>query len=75
MQEQKRLCYGAGRILTEYMANSEYKTVKANAESEIEIRKSVFIASVSRSETADEADDFVREIKKRFPEANHTCYA
>ena len=57
------------------MANSEYKTVKANVESEIEIRKSVFIASVSRAETADEAEDFVRAIKKRFPDATHNCYA
>lgn len=57
------------------MAVKEYTTVRENVENTIEIRRSVFITSVARVEDADDADAFVRGVKKKFPDATHNCYA
>ena len=53
----------------------DYKTVKLQSETEIVINKSRFITSVKRTETEQEALDFIREIKSAHPAANHNCSA
>ncbi|MBD7909005.1 YigZ family protein [Sporosarcina gallistercoris] len=53
----------------------DYKTVKQQSETEIIINKSRFITSVKRTETEQEALDFIQEIKQAHPSANHNCSA
>ncbi|MCM3756396.1 YigZ family protein [Sporosarcina aquimarina] len=53
----------------------DYKTVKQQSESEIVINKSRFITSVKRTETEQEALEFIQEIKRAHPSANHNCSA
>ena len=57
------------------MENEAFRTVAREAEAEIEEKRSVFIAAVRRVETEEEALAFVKERKKRYPDATHTVYA
>ncbi len=43
--------------------------------SRIEIKKSIFIGTASHVDSAQEAVDFVDEIKHRYPDARHNVYA
>ena len=54
---------------------SEYLTVKGKAIHEIIIDKSRFIAHISRTETEDEAQQFIASIKKLHKAASHNCSA
>ena len=45
------------------------------SESKIVIEKSVFIASVSPVNGEDEAKKFVSEVRAKYPDATHNCYA
>lgn len=54
---------------------SDYRTVKLQNEAEIVINKSRFIASVKRTETEQEALDFIQDIKKAHSTATHNCSA
>lgn len=40
-----------------------------------EIKRSVFIATAKGELDSDGAEEFVRSIKKRYPDATHNCYA
>lgn len=40
-----------------------------------EIKKSVFIATVKGEVDAQGAEDFVKAIRKKYPDATHNCYA
>ena len=42
---------------------------------EYEVKKSVFIADVAPVTSGEEATDFLRKIKKEFPDARHHVYA
>ncbi|WP_432354549.1 YigZ family protein [Sporosarcina sp. A2] len=53
----------------------DYKTVKQQNEAEIVINKSRFIASVKRTETEQEAFEFIQEIKQIHSSATHNCSA
>ncbi|MDW0110778.1 YigZ family protein [Sporosarcina aquimarina] len=53
----------------------DYKTVKQQGEAEILINKSRFIASVKRTETEQEALEFIQEIKQKHASATHNCSA
>lgn len=53
----------------------DYKTVKQQGEAEILINKSRFIASVRRTETEQEALEFIQEIKQNHASATHNCSA
>ncbi len=57
------------------MARSSWKTVEKQARIEYEVKKSVFIADVAPVESGEEATDFLRKIKKEFPDARHHVYA
>jgi uncharacterized YigZ family protein len=54
---------------------SSYYTVKGYGEHEIIIQKSRFIAYVERATTEEEAQEFIRKIKKQHSNANHNCSA
>lgn len=53
----------------------KYLTVSGYSESEIVIQKSRFITYTKRTETEEEAQSFIQEIKKKHPSANHNCSA
>ena len=52
-----------------------YLTVKGRGEHEIVIERSRFIAHVARTETEEEAQAFIQEIKKKHKDATHNCSA
>ena len=57
------------------MAGDTWKTVGKTARIEYEVKKSVFIADVAPVSCGEEATDFLRKIKKEFPDARHHVYA
>ena len=52
-----------------------YKTVEKATEARTEVRRSLFISSVSPAATAEEADAFVASVRAKYPDATHNCYA
>lgn len=52
-----------------------YQRIKTDAETEITIEKSRFIAHSKKTETEDEAREFISATKKAHPFATHNCYA
>lgn len=54
---------------------ADYRTVNLYGESEYIIQKSRFLTYVKRTETEDEAIDFINEIKKMHHNATHNCSA
>ena len=52
-----------------------YKTIEKATEARTEVRRSLFIASVSPAATAEDADAFVASVRARYPDATHNCYA
>lgn len=52
-----------------------YRYVDGEYELKIEIKRSIFIATVKGELDADGADDFVKAVRKRYPDATHNCYA
>lgn len=53
----------------------DYQTVRSYGESEYIIQKSRFLTYVKRTETEEEAIDFINEIKKIHHNATHNCSA
>lgn len=53
----------------------QYYTVKEYGEHEIVIQKSRFIAHIQRTETENEAQEFIQAIKKKHWNATHNCSA
>lgn len=53
----------------------EYLTVKQTFRTEVVIDRSRFIATVCRTENADQANAFIESIKKEFSDATHHPYA
>ncbi|MEJ7839492.1 MAG: YigZ family protein [Thermomicrobiales bacterium] len=54
---------------------TELRRVAGPGSHEIEIRKSRFICSVARAETDDEARAMISDLRKRYWQANHNCFA
>lgn len=52
-----------------------YLTVDGVTESTVEIKRSKFIATLSHVESGEDAEAFVRAVRKRYPDATHNCYA
>ena len=52
-----------------------FKTINKNISSEIVEKKSKFIANVFYVETVEEAEEKVKEIKKKYFDARHNCFA
>lgn len=52
-----------------------YKTVYKPAQGQIEEKKSKFIATVCSASTKEDAEQFIAEVKKKYPDARHNCSA
>ena len=52
-----------------------YLTVDGVTENAVEIKRSKFIATLSHVESGEDAEAFVRAVRKRYPDATHNCYA
>ena len=52
-----------------------FKTINKNAVAEIIEKKSKFIAHVFYVETPEEADKYIKEIKKKYHDARHNVFA
>lgn len=52
-----------------------FKTINKNVSSEIVEKKSKFIANIFYVESVEEAEEKIKEIKKRFYDAKHNCFA
>lgn len=57
------------------MSGDIFRTVAGDSEAEIEEKRSVFISAVRRVATEEEAMAFVKERKKKHPDARHTVFA
>ena len=51
------------------------RTIYAPARSEIEIKRSRFIASLARTDSEEAAREFIAQIRHDFPDARHHCTA
>lgn len=54
---------------------TDYLTIRAAGNHDLEIKKSRFIADLGRVESEAEAQAFIAAITKREPKANHHCWA
>ena len=52
-----------------------FKTISQNTTAEIVEKKSKFIANVFYVETIEEAENKIKEIKKKYFDARHNCFA
>ena len=52
-----------------------FKTISKNSTAEIIEKKSRFIANAFYVETIEEADNYIKEIKKKYHDARHNCVA
>ena len=55
--------------------STRYSVPAETIEMVTEIKRSRFIARISRSRNADEAFDVIKQAKKDFPDARHHCWA
>lgn len=53
----------------------EYLTLKKNGDHELVIKKSRFICTMKRTESAAEAQDFIAEVSKKYRDATHNTFA
>lgn len=51
-----------------------YRYIDGEYEAKIEIKRSIFIATVKGELNADEAEEFVKSVRKKYPDATHNCY-
>lgn len=52
-----------------------FKSIKENVSAEITEKKSRFIAHIFYVETPEEADKYIKEIKKEYHDARHNVFA
>jgi len=57
------------------LSDASLITLKQHGESKIEIKQSVFIGNAAPVSTREEADAFVADIRRTYPDARHSCYA
>lgn len=53
----------------------KFKTIKNNETAEIEEKRSRFIASIYYVETVEEAEEAIKQTKKKYYDAKHNCFA
>lgn len=53
----------------------KFKTIKNNEIIEIEEKRSKFIASIFYVETIEEVENTIKQVKKKYYDAKHNCYA
>lgn len=52
-----------------------FKTIKENTSSEITEKKSKFIGHSFYVESIEEAENYIKEINKKYFDSKHNCYA
>jgi len=52
-----------------------FKAIKQNVSAEIVEKKSKFIANIFYVENSDEAEEYIKQIKKKYNDARHNCFA
>ena len=57
------------------MKMEKFKTILENSTAEIEEKKSRFIANIFYIESIKEAEEKIKEIRKKYFDAKHHCYA
>lgn len=53
----------------------KFKTIKENVTAQVVEKKSKFIANMFYIETIEEADQIIKETKKKYHDARHNCFA
>jgi len=53
----------------------DYKGVLGEFQTEYTVSRSKFITTVSTAENAERAQEFIKEVSKRYSDATHNCYA
>ena len=53
----------------------KYKILYKEGEAEISEKKSRFIANIFYVENVDEAENYIKQIKKKYNDARHNCFA
>ena len=53
----------------------EFYTIEKNVETEIVVKKSKFIANIFYISTNKEAEEKIKEIKKKYFDARHNCFS
>lgn len=53
----------------------EFKAIRQNISAEIEEKRSKFIANVFYIESIEEAENYIKQIKRKYNDAKHNCYA
>ena len=53
----------------------EFKTINKNVATEIDEKKSRFIAHLYYVENTQEAENYIKETKTKYSDAKHNCYA
>ncbi len=53
----------------------KFKTLEKNVSGQIVEKKSKFIANVFYVESVEEAEEIIKDIKKKYYDARHNCYA
>lgn len=52
-----------------------FLTIKENGSNELIIKKSRFIASIARTSSTEEANEFIQQISKKYRDATHNTFA
>ena len=52
----------------------EFKTISKNEKAEIVEKKSRFIANIFYIESAKQAEEYIKNIKKEYHDAKHNCF-
>lgn len=53
----------------------KFRTIEKNLSGQLIEKKSKFIANIFHVETVDEAESTIKELKKKYHDARHNCYA
>lgn len=53
----------------------EFKTINKNATAEIVEKKSRFIAHIFYIETIEQAEEYIKNVKKQYHDAKHNVFA
>ncbi|MCD6449049.1 MAG: YigZ family protein [Thermotogaceae bacterium] len=53
----------------------EMKVPKGTHRNKINIKRSIFIATVSRAYSVEEAKEFIKKVSREFSDATHNCWA
>lgn len=54
---------------------NNFITIKENIQTEIVVKKSKFICNLVKVESQEEAEDVIKQIKKKYYDARHNCVA